>query len=118
GGRQRRLRTGARGGDRPGRAGARQRFVPAAVLEVRDEQARGEGVPRAGRVDDLDLRRRRACDGLAVLEEHGSSLAERQGDEPGRATELLVLDLVHDEEIGLYARLPRRRRVEAEEPRL
>ena len=68
-------------GEGAGRARARERLLLVAALEQRDEQAGGEGVAGRGAVDDLDLRRRRARDLLAVLEQDRALGAERERDE-------------------------------------
>ena len=79
--RQRRLGAEPRGGERAGRARARECLLLVAPLEQRDEQARGERVARCSAVDDLDARRRRPRDLLPVLEQHRALGAERERDE-------------------------------------
>ena len=117
GGRQRRLRAEARGGERAGGAGAAQRLLRLAPLEQRDEEAGGEGVAGGRAVDRVDGRRLGAGDLLPVLEQHRALGAERDRDEAVAAPQRLELVAVDDREVGRRASIgARRRRVEAEEP--
>ncbi len=87
------------------------------AVEQAHDESRGERIAGAGAVDRDDLRGRGARDLAAVLVEHRAVGAVGHRDELS-ALHDLVLEPVHDEQVGLEVEHPRRRGVQREERRL
>src|ERR671923_496421 len=115
-GREGRLGAGPRCRDRTGGAGAAERLVPVAPLEVRDDKARGERVARRRAVDGVHRRRDGASHLASVLQQRGALGSERQGDKLS-ARSGFVLDPVDDEQVGFDVDRTGRRRIQAKERR-
>src|SRR5439155_16816583 len=98
----------ARGGDRPCRAGAAERFLRLTVFEERDDETRGERVPGSRPVDRDHVWWPGARDLLAVLQQDSALLAHRQGQQRLLADDLGLVT-IRDYEVRFHDEGPRRR---------